>query len=60
MGIPFVELHISNIHAREEWRKHTVLSDKAVAVICGLGAFGYKAAVEFCLEHIEVKGKEKL
>jgi 3-dehydroquinate dehydratase-2 len=57
VSIPFVEVHISNIHAREEWRNKSWLSDKAVAVICGLGTFGYKAAVEYCLEHIKEKSK---
>lgn len=45
--IPFVELHVSNIHAREPWRNRNVLSDKAVGVICGLGVEGYSAAVAF-------------
>ncbi|KUJ23214.1 Dehydroquinase [Mollisia scopiformis] len=57
VSIPFVEVHISNIHSREEWRNKSWLSDKAVAVICGLGTFGYKAAVEYCLEHIKEKSK---
>lgn len=57
VDIPFVEVHISNIHGREEWRSKSWLSDKAVAVICGLGNFGYKAAVEYCLEHIKEKAK---
>jgi len=57
VNIPFVEVHISNIHAREEWRNKSWLSDKAVAVICGLGVFGYKAAVEYCLEHLKEKAK---
>lgn len=45
--MPFVEVHVSNIHARESWRSHSYLSDKAVAVICGLGVFGYTAAIDF-------------
>lgn len=45
--IPFVEVHVSNIHAREPWRSHSYLSDKAVGVICGLGVFGYTAAIDF-------------
>jgi 3-dehydroquinate dehydratase-2 len=57
VNIPFVEVHISNIHAREEWRNKSWLSDKAIAVICGLGTFGYKAAIEFCLEHLKDKVK---
>ncbi|KAK4547728.1 Catabolic 3-dehydroquinase 1 [Oleoguttula mirabilis] len=45
--IPFLELHVSNVHAREPWRHHSYLSDKAVGVICGLGVFGYTAAIDF-------------
>src|SRR5439155_11736792 len=41
VNIPFVELHISNVHAREPFRHHSYLSDKAQAVIAGLGVFGY-------------------
>lgn len=54
VAIPFVEVHISNVHAREEWRHKSWFSDKAVAVICGMGTFGYKAAIEFCLEHLKI------
>jgi len=47
VSIPFVELHISNVHAREPFRHHSYLSDKAQAVIAGLGAYGYVAALEW-------------
>ena len=47
VDIPFVELHLSNIHAREEWRNRSFFSDKARAVIMGCGAYGYVAALEF-------------
>jgi len=57
VNIPFVEVHISNVHNREEFRYKSFLSDKAVGVICGLGTFGYKAAIEFLLEHLEIKSK---
>ncbi|KZZ12558.1 3-dehydroquinate dehydratase [Oleiphilus sp. HI0079] len=43
--LPFYEVHISNVHAREEFRHKSYFSDKAVAVICGLGTHGYDAAV---------------
>jgi 3-dehydroquinate dehydratase-2 len=47
VDIPFVELHVSNIHARpEQWRHHSYFSDKAQAVIMGCGVHGYKLAVE--------------
>jgi 3-dehydroquinate dehydratase II len=45
--IPFVELHITNVHARETFRQHSYLSDKAEAIICGLGAYGYVAALDW-------------
>ncbi|KAF1959624.1 Dehydroquinase [Byssothecium circinans] len=56
--IPFVEVHICNIHKREAFRHHSYLSDKAEAVICGLGVYGYEAAIEYAVRHI--KAKEKL
>jgi len=50
--IPFIELHLSNVHAREEFRQHSYFSDLAVGVISGLGPQGYdlalQAAVQFC------------
>lgn len=53
--IPFVEVHISNIHKREAFRHHSYLSDKAEAVICGLGVYGYEAAIEYAIRHIKPK-----
>ncbi|MCQ9328067.1 type II 3-dehydroquinate dehydratase [Pelistega suis] len=47
VAIPFVEVHLSNVHARETFRHQSYLSDKALAVICGLGAYGYEAALSF-------------
>lgn len=44
-AVPFIEVHLSNIFAREPFRRHSYLSDIAVGVISGLGAFGYEAAV---------------
>lgn len=52
VAIPFIELHITNVHAREEFRSKSYLSDVAVAVICGMGPiFGYKSAVDFALHY---------
>lgn len=55
VDIPFVELHVSNIHAREPWRHHSYFHDKAVGVICGLGTYGYTAAIEFVAKHMKIK-----
>jgi len=43
--IPFVEIHLTNIYAREPERRHSALADAAVAVICGFGAYGYELAL---------------
>lgn len=53
--IPFVEIHISNIHARESFRQKSYFSDLAVGVVSGLGAKGYELALTYALEH-EAKG----
>ena len=44
--IPFIEVHLSNVHAREPFRAHSYFSDIAVGVICGLGANGYELALQ--------------
>nr|WP_206198681.1 type II 3-dehydroquinate dehydratase [Zoogloea dura] len=56
VDIPFVEVHLSNIHAREPFRHHSYFSDKAVGVICGLGAQGYQLALEFALSRLRSRG----
>ncbi len=53
--IPFIEIHLSNVHAREDFRKHSYLSDIAVGVIAGLGAQGYEFALQAALRHIAKK-----
>ena len=45
VDIPFIEIHLSNVHARENFRKHSYLSDVAQGVICGLGTNGYEYAL---------------
>ncbi len=45
VNIPFIEVHLSNVHAREKFRHHSYLSDVAVGVICGLGTNGYEYAL---------------
>ena len=52
VAIPFIEVHLSNVHARESFRHHSFLSDKAVGVICGLGARGYDYALDFAIQHL--------
>lgn len=56
VAIPFVEVHLSNVHAREPFRHHSYLSDVAKGVICGLGAKGYEYALDFVISQLE---KEK-
>ena len=53
VAIPFVEVHLSNVHAREALRHHSFLSDKAIGVICGLGAKGYSFALDYAIEKIQ-------
>ncbi|MEB6679567.1 MULTISPECIES: type II 3-dehydroquinate dehydratase [Acinetobacter] len=53
VAIPFIEVHLSNVHAREAFRHHSYLSDKAMGVICGLGAKGYAAALDYIIEKIQ-------
>ena len=50
VAIPFVEVHLSNVHKREPFRHHSYFSDLAVGVICGLGARGYDHALEHALD----------
>ena len=49
VAIPFIEVHLSNIHAREPFRRHSYFSDQATGTICGLGSRGYELALEFIL-----------
>lgn len=50
VAIPFIEVHLSNVHAREAFRKESYFSDIAVGVISGLGAKGYELALEYALQ----------
>ena len=52
VNIPFIEVHLSNVHAREAFRHHSYLSDKAVGVICGLGAKGYHFALNYAISQL--------
>ncbi len=52
IAVPFVEIHLSNPHAREDFRKYSYFSDVAVGVICGFGVFGYECALKAILNHL--------
>jgi 3-dehydroquinate dehydratase-2 len=49
VNLPFIEVHLSNIHQREAFRHHSYFSELAVGVICGLGADGYRLALDHAL-----------
>ena len=53
VAIPFIEVHLSNVHAREKFRHHSYLSDIAQGVICGLGIQGYSYALESAYNWLE-------
>ena len=53
VGIPFIEIHLSNIHAREAFRKESFFSDIAVGVISGLGPVGYELALMAAVRYLE-------
>lgn len=55
VAIPFVEVHLSNVHAREPFRHHSYFSDLAIGVICGLGHEGYTLALEYLLNKLNVE-----
>jgi len=52
VSIPFIEIHLSNVHAREPFRHHSYLSDIASGVICGLGADGYSYALQTAVKRL--------
>lgn len=53
VDIPFFEVHLSNVHAREPFRHHSYLSDKAIGVICGFGAQGYEFALAAAIKRLK-------
>lgn len=52
IAVPFVEIHLSNPHTREDFRKYSYFSDVAVGVVCGFGVFGYECALQAILNHL--------
>ncbi|WP_386687234.1 type II 3-dehydroquinate dehydratase [Lonepinella sp. MS14437] len=59
VAIPFVEVHLSNIHKREPFRHHSYFSDVAEGVICGLGAKGYEYALDFAVQFLAKKAENR-
>ena len=53
--IPFIEVHLSNVHAREAFRHRSYFSDLAVGVIAGLGAQGYEFAVQAAMQYVQTR-----
>jgi len=51
VGLPFIEVHLSNLYKRESFRRHSYLSDLAVGLVCGLGPQGYEAALRYAVRH---------
>ena len=58
VGIPFLEVHLSNVHAREPFRKVSYFSDIARGVIAGLGSAGYESAYRFAVSELGVSAQE--
>lgn len=56
VSIPFVELHISNVYAREPERRHSMLAPAALGVICGLGTYGYELALRGLVKSLSARG----
>ena len=52
VNIPFIEIHLSNVHKREAFRHHSYFSDVAIGVICGLGGAGYEYALHAAVNHL--------
>jgi 3-dehydroquinate dehydratase-2 len=55
VAIPFVELHLSNVHAREPFRHHSYLADKAIGVVSGFGPASYRLALEGLVGHLRAQ-----
>ena len=58
VAIPFIEVHLSNVHSREPFRHHSYFSDKAIGVICGLGAQGYQFALQAAVARLQTSIKQ--
>jgi len=58
--LPFVEIHLSNVHAREAFRQHSYFSDIAIGVVCGLGAGSYELALNYALNRLATGPKTQI
>ncbi|MDO6425785.1 type II 3-dehydroquinate dehydratase [Thalassotalea sp. 1_MG-2023] len=58
VDIPFIEIHLSNVHAREPFRHHSYFSDNAVGVICGLGPQGYQFALSAACRYLQDNNRQ--
>lgn len=58
VALPFIEVHLSNVHRREQFRHHSYLADLALGTIVGLGAAGYRYALEFAMGHAAKNPKD--
>ena len=56
VSVPFVEVHLTNVYAREPERRHSMLAPAAVGVVCGLGTFGYEVALRFLARLLGTRG----
>lgn len=59
MDIPFIEVHLSNVHAREPFRRHSYLSDLAIGVICGFGGDSYRLALEAAITRLALENTDE-
>mgnify|MGYP006347032777 CR=1 FL=1 len=55
VAVPFIDIHLSNVHARKDFPQHSYFSDVAVGVICGLGAYGYQAALNYAINFLKMR-----
>lgn len=59
IAVPFCEVHISNVHAREPFRQHSYLSDLAVGVMTGFGTTGYTLAMSYVIQRLDAEGDQE-
>ena len=55
VAIPFIEVHLSNVHARESFRRHSYFSDRAIGVIAGFGGQSYELALQAAMDYLAAR-----